>query len=107
MDGESGLSREEDVQHDIYRPVYRDVISATLSDGKVAAWKYRVAGSSVMARWFPPGFDKGVDIDGVDSAIDMPYDVPELSCGVCPRRTARGADRILAWRWSEQQCVRH
>ncbi len=68
-------SREEDVQHDIYRPVYRDVISATLTDGKVAAWKYRVAGSSVMARWFPSGFDKGVDIDGVDSAIDMPYDI--------------------------------
>ena len=71
-------SREEDVQHDIYRPVYRDVISATLSDGKVAAWKYRVAGSSVMARWFPPGFDKGVDIDGVDSAVDMPYDIPNF-----------------------------
>lgn len=71
-------SREEDVQHDIYRPVYRDVISATLADGKVAAWKYRVAGSSVMARWFPAGFDKGVDIDGVDSAIDMPYDIPNF-----------------------------
>jgi isoquinoline 1-oxidoreductase beta subunit len=71
-------SREEDVQHDIYRPIYRDVISATLADGKVAAWKYRVAGSSVMARWFPPGFQKGVDIDGVDSAIDMPYDIPNF-----------------------------
>ncbi|MBY0380430.1 MAG: molybdopterin-dependent oxidoreductase [Xanthobacteraceae bacterium] len=71
-------SREEDVQHDVYRPVYRDVISATLADGKVAAWKYRVAGSSVMARWFPPGFQKGVDIDGVDSAVDMPYDVPNF-----------------------------
>jgi len=71
-------SREEDIQHDVYRPVYRDVISATLADGKVAAWKYRVAGSSVMARWFPPGFQKGVDIDGVDSAIDMPYDIPNF-----------------------------
>ncbi|HVI65255.1 MAG TPA: molybdopterin cofactor-binding domain-containing protein, partial [Bradyrhizobium sp.] len=30
-------TREEDIQHDIYRPVYRDVISATLSGGKIAA----------------------------------------------------------------------
>lgn len=71
-------SREEDIQHDVYRPVYRDVISATLAEGKVAAWKYRVAGSSVMARWSPRGYKNGVDIDGVDSAIDMPYDIPNF-----------------------------
>jgi isoquinoline 1-oxidoreductase beta subunit len=71
-------TREEDIQHDIYRPVYRDTIAATLSDGKIVGWKYKVSGSSVMARWFPPGFEKGVDIDGVDSAIDIPYDIPNL-----------------------------
>ncbi len=69
-------TREEDIQHDIYRPVYRDVISATLSDGKIAAWKYRVAGSSIMARWAPSIFLNGIDIDAVDSAVDMPYDIP-------------------------------
>ena len=69
-------TREEDIQHDIYRPVYRDVISATLSDGKIAAWKYRISGSSVMARWLPAGFQNGIDIDAVDSAVDMPYDIP-------------------------------
>lgn len=68
-------TREEDVRHDIVRPAYRDVISASLKDGKIAAWKYKVAGSSVMARWFPAGFQNGVDIDAVDSAIDMPYDI--------------------------------
>jgi isoquinoline 1-oxidoreductase beta subunit len=71
-------TREEDVQHDIYRPVYRDVISASLSAGKIVAWKYRVAGSSIMARWFPAGFQKGIDIDAVDSAVDIPYDIPNL-----------------------------
>jgi isoquinoline 1-oxidoreductase subunit beta len=69
-------TREEDIQHDIYRPVYRDVISATLSDGKIAAWKYRISGSSVMARWLPAGFQNGIDVDAVDSAVDMPYDIP-------------------------------
>jgi isoquinoline 1-oxidoreductase beta subunit len=71
-------TREEDIQHDVYRPVYRDTIAATLSDGKIAGWKYKVSGSSIMARWFPAGFQNGVDIDGVDSAIDIPYDIPNL-----------------------------
>jgi isoquinoline 1-oxidoreductase beta subunit len=71
-------TREEDIQHDIYRPVYRDVISATLSGGKIAAWKYRVAGSSIMARWLPPAFQGGIDIDAVDSAVDNPYDIPNF-----------------------------
>ncbi len=31
-----------------------------------------------MARWLPPVFQKGIDIDGVDSAVDMPYDIPNL-----------------------------
>jgi isoquinoline 1-oxidoreductase beta subunit len=69
-------SREEDIQHDVYRPVYRDVISATLKDGRIAAWKHRIAGSSVVARWLPAAFKDGYDFDAVDSAVDMPYDIP-------------------------------
>jgi isoquinoline 1-oxidoreductase subunit beta len=71
-------TREEDVQHDIYRPVYRDTIAATLSDGKIVGWKYRVSGSSILARWLPPAFQNGIDIDAVDSAVDMPYDIPNF-----------------------------
>ena len=71
-------TREEDMRHDVYRPAYRDVISASLKDGKVVAWKYKVSGSSVMARWLPPAFQNGIDIDAVDSAVDMPYDIPNL-----------------------------
>jgi isoquinoline 1-oxidoreductase beta subunit len=37
-------TREEDMQHDVYRPVYRDTISASLSNGKIVAWKYKVTG---------------------------------------------------------------
>ena len=71
-------TREEDIQHDIYRPAYRDTISASLSGGRIIAWKYRVTGSSVMARWLPPAFTNGIDIDAVDSAVDIPYDIPNL-----------------------------
>jgi isoquinoline 1-oxidoreductase beta subunit len=71
-------TREEDIQHDIFRPVYRDTIAATLSDGKIVGWKYRVTGAAVIARWLPPAFQKGIDIDAVDSAVDIPYDIPNL-----------------------------
>src|SRR5207237_676806 len=47
-------TREEDIQHDVYRPAYRDTMTATLSGGKVAAFKYKVTGSSILARWLPP-----------------------------------------------------
>ncbi len=71
-------TREEDIQHDIYRPAYRDTIAATLSGGKVAAFKYKVTGSSVIARWLPPAFQHGIDIDAIDCAVDMPYDIANL-----------------------------
>jgi isoquinoline 1-oxidoreductase beta subunit len=71
-------TREEDIQHDIYRPIYRDTIAATLSGGKIAGWKYRVTGSAILARWLPPAFQKGIDIDAIDAAVDMPYDIPNF-----------------------------
>jgi isoquinoline 1-oxidoreductase beta subunit len=71
-------TREEDIQHDVYRPAYRDTIAATLRGGKVAAWKYKVTGSSVIARWLPPAFQHGIDIDAIDSAVDMPYDIADF-----------------------------
>src|SRR6266478_1838905 len=71
-------TREEDIQHDVYRPVYRDTISASLSGGKIVGWKYKVAGAAILARWLPPAFQQGIDIDAIDSAVDMPYDIPNF-----------------------------
>jgi isoquinoline 1-oxidoreductase beta subunit len=71
-------TREEDIQHDVYRPVYRNTVTATLSGGRIVGWKYRVCGSSIMARWLPPAFQNGIDIDAIDSAVDMPYDIPNF-----------------------------
>ena len=68
-------TREEDIRQDIYRPVYRDLLSASLKNGRIESWTHRITGSSVMARWLPPGYQKGIDIDAVDSAVDMPYDI--------------------------------
>jgi isoquinoline 1-oxidoreductase beta subunit len=73
-------TREEDSRQDIYRPVYRDVMSASIANGRVVAWKHRVTGSSIVARFLPGLFKltKEIDIDTVDSAVDMPYDIANL-----------------------------
>ena len=71
-------TREEDIRQDIYRPAYRDVLSAAMDHGRVTAFKHRTTGSSILARWAPPAFQHGIDGDAVDSAVDLPYDIPNL-----------------------------
>src|SRR5258706_242807 len=72
-------SREEDIQHDMYRPVFFDRLSAGLDDkGMPIAWNNRFAGSSIIARWLPPGFNKGLDPDTTEGAIDLVYALPNL-----------------------------
>jgi isoquinoline 1-oxidoreductase subunit beta len=56
-------TREEDIRHDIYRPAYHDILWARLEGDRITAWKHRVSGSAVMARFLPAFFQKGVDPD--------------------------------------------
>jgi isoquinoline 1-oxidoreductase subunit beta len=42
------------------------------------AWTNRFAGSSVIARWLPPGFKNGLDPDSTEGAIDLPYALPNM-----------------------------
>ena len=66
-------TREEDIQHDVYRPYYYDRLAAGLDqDGIPVSWSHRVAGSSILARWFPPAFKNGLDGDAVEAAAG-PY----------------------------------
>ncbi len=72
-------TREEDIRHDMYRPLFFDRISAALDrKGMPLAWNHRFAGSSVLARWFPPAFDKGLDSDTTDGAINLAYALPNV-----------------------------
>jgi isoquinoline 1-oxidoreductase beta subunit len=72
-------TREEDIQHDMYRPYWVDRISVGLdASGKPVAWNNRFAGSSVIARWAPPAFRNGLDPDTIEGAIDLVYDIPNF-----------------------------
>jgi isoquinoline 1-oxidoreductase beta subunit len=72
-------TREEDIQHDMYRPYFFDRISAGLDEkGMPVAWNHRFAGSSVIARWVPPFFNNGLDPDTTEGAIDLAYALPNM-----------------------------
>jgi isoquinoline 1-oxidoreductase beta subunit len=72
-------TREEDIQHDMYRPTFFDRLSAGLDEkGMPVGWNHRFAGSSILARWLPPAFNNGLDGDTTDGAIDLPYALPNL-----------------------------
>jgi isoquinoline 1-oxidoreductase subunit beta len=72
-------TREEDIQHDMYRPCFFDRMSAGLNaKGMPVAWNHRFAGSSILARWLPPAFNNGLDPDTTEGAIDLVYALPNM-----------------------------
>lgn len=90
------FSREEDIQHDAYRPYFRDELSAVLDDrGQLIAFGHRFAGSSVIARYAPSWLDKGVDGDAVHTA-QGPYDVPNKFVEYVPHEPPAG---LLTGNW--------
>jgi isoquinoline 1-oxidoreductase beta subunit len=72
-------TREEDIQHDMYRPYYYDRISAGVdATGKAVAWSHRITGSSIVARYSPSWIKDGVDPDAVDSSSNQPYEFSDI-----------------------------
>ena len=72
--------REEDIQHDRYRPYYVDRLRATLDEhGALAAWSHTIAGSAVMVSWTGEPLKNGIDDDAVEGSKNMIYAVPNLT----------------------------
>src|SRR5881296_2445152 len=72
-------TREEDVQHDVFRPYYYDRMAAGLdAGGRPIAWTQRLVGPSILARWAPPAFKNGLDGDALDGAVHLLYDIPAI-----------------------------
>ena len=66
-------SREDDLQHDIYRPASLTQFHAGLdAGGWPVAWHARVASPSFS------GLDKGVDRNGVDGIASVLYEIPNF-----------------------------
>ncbi len=69
-------TREDDLQHDMYRPATYTVMRAGLGgDGLPTAWWARVVGASIFARAFPQMFN-GMDESSVEGLTDHGYGIP-------------------------------
>jgi isoquinoline 1-oxidoreductase beta subunit len=79
-------SREEDVQHDFYRPaaLYRQraVLDAS---GHLVGWQALLASQSIIAAVRPEALKNGQDFQAGEAFHDMPYQVPHLDVrhGIC------------------------
>ena len=68
-------SREEDMRQDMYRPAYRNLMSASLSKGRITGWTHKIAAGSVSARMSGKPLKDGLDRGSVDGATEIPYDI--------------------------------
>jgi isoquinoline 1-oxidoreductase beta subunit len=74
-------TREDDIQHDFYRPATYNKLAAALDEaGAPVAWTHKIVGPSIFARFealFGP-LPKGIDGSSVEAAVEMPYLVPNV-----------------------------
>jgi isoquinoline 1-oxidoreductase beta subunit len=72
-------SREDDMQHDFYRPASYSRFEAGLdAEGWPVAWSNRIACPSIMSRFFPGSVKNGLDESSVEGAADLPYAIPNI-----------------------------
>jgi isoquinoline 1-oxidoreductase beta subunit len=79
-------SREEDMQHDFYRPaaLYRQRAVVDKS-GKLSAWQAHIASQSILEKLRPASIKDGRDFQAAEAFHDMPYQVANLEVrhGIC------------------------
>lgn len=92
-------SRDEDIQHDFYRPTALNRLEATLApDGLPIAWRHHIAGPSIGDFSNPERYGKkSLDGSMVDGAKQLPYAIPniEVSCVVSRTPVPLGAWRSV------------
>jgi isoquinoline 1-oxidoreductase beta subunit len=82
-------SREDDMQHDFYRPAtYTKLTGGLDSDGWPVAWKCRVVGPSIMSRFFPGSVKNGLDNSSVEGIVESQYAIPNFFCDYVLTETA-------------------
>jgi isoquinoline 1-oxidoreductase beta subunit len=71
-------TREDDVQHDYYRPTSLHRLAAGIdAGGQVIAWSHRLVGPSIMGQLWPEAEDPDGP-DAVDGAAQIAYRIPNV-----------------------------
>jgi len=72
-------TREDDLQHDFYRPkTYNRLRAGFDSKNNLIVWQHRIAGPSIRARNAPPNAKKRIDGTSIEGAANIPYAVPNI-----------------------------
>jgi isoquinoline 1-oxidoreductase beta subunit len=73
-------TREQDIQHDRYRPYYIDRLSAALdARGRPISWRHTIAGAGLWALYYGEAtVQKGVDFDAITSAANLVYPLENM-----------------------------
>jgi isoquinoline 1-oxidoreductase subunit beta len=72
-------SREDDMQHDFYRPAaYARMSGALDAQGWPVAWTTTVASPSIMSAWFPGSVKNNLDPTSVEGVNNLPYSIPNI-----------------------------
>ena len=94
-------SREEDMQHDFYRPASLVKLRAGLdAQGKVVAFEAQIACPSILAVLMPGAARNGIDFTAVRTLSDMPYEIPNQKIDYAMRN---GHVPVGFWRAPGQQ----
>jgi isoquinoline 1-oxidoreductase beta subunit len=81
-------SREEDIQHDFYRPAASSAFEIGVDkQGYPLAWKNRVTNSSIMRRYAPDWMGDKPDATMTEGAAEMPYGIPNQTTDVVELET--------------------
>jgi isoquinoline 1-oxidoreductase beta subunit len=72
-------SREDDTQHDFYRPAsYARMSGALDAQGWPVGWTTTVASPSIMNLWFPGSVKNNLDPTSVEGVENLPYSIPNI-----------------------------
>jgi isoquinoline 1-oxidoreductase subunit beta len=72
--------REEDMQHDLYRPMNLSRVRGAIDEqGRATAWSHKIVCPSIFARVFPAMMKNGIDNAAVEGLENMEYELPNIS----------------------------
>jgi isoquinoline 1-oxidoreductase subunit beta len=73
-------TREDDIQHDFYRPMSVNTVRGVLGGGKLVALTHQVVSASWFHRWAPKDLMAmhGIDATAMTDVRDVPYRIPNM-----------------------------
>ena len=93
-------TREEDTQHDFYRPLAMYRLKGGLdSSGNISGWKARIASGSILNQMRGVPLRDGVDFTAAEGFTRLPYQIPDQfqDFKLTPTHVPLGFWRTVGW----------